>query len=205
MESGRESVTESKRESGTFEAYAIEVPAKVIEPDGFVPIKMVDPYHSYVIIDPPGDVLSPYALDFWGTDQGGLLLVCPTKGTGEVRILLPLGVAAGEYGFTGHFFNFWDNSPLFRVSGKFTVAEGPKTDCGHYTLRNVPNPERVDPSERLAVCAECPANDNGVCLECGCVLENKASQRGETCPLGKWPSVGLLEVPEVPKKKGKKS
>ena len=188
--------------------HVIQVPKYVISPDGDIPIRMVDPFRSYCEIEPPDDMFSPYVIDFWGTDQGALLLVHPVLDEAEVRILFPLGAEPGTYQYDAHFFHFETGAPLFKEQGSFDVAQGKKKDCGCHTLKTLPKHEHDHglAEKRLSVCAGCDENENGVCLACGCVLKHKAGVLHESCPLGKWPSnEELLQVPDVPKKKGKKS
>ena len=44
--------------------------------------------------------------------------------------------------------------------------------------------ETVD--ERWATCSNCPKNDRGICLDCGCHLSAKVRLAGESCPDGQW-------------------
>lgn len=42
---------------------------------------------------------------------------------------------------------------------------------------------------RLALCMVCPSRNEGVCGECGCPVEKKASWPHEQCPIGHWHQV----------------
>ena len=39
---------------------------------------------------------------------------------------------------------------------------------------------------RLDICNDCDRLQDGMCLECGCPVDAKASWRSEGCPLKKW-------------------
>lgn len=39
---------------------------------------------------------------------------------------------------------------------------------------------------RLAVCAECDALQNGICVQCGCFAELRAAKKAMNCPMQYW-------------------
>lgn len=41
-------------------------------------------------------------------------------------------------------------------------------------------------AKRLTVCSGCPFENNGTCMECGCILAEKARMSTEDCPQGYW-------------------
>ena len=40
--------------------------------------------------------------------------------------------------------------------------------------------------QRLQICMECEALQNGTCMECGCFVEMRAARRDMNCPLFRW-------------------
>ena len=40
--------------------------------------------------------------------------------------------------------------------------------------------------QRLQICMECEALQNGTCMECGCFVEMRAARRDMCCPLFQW-------------------
>ena len=36
--------------------------------------------------------------------------------------------------------------------------------------------------ERLNICNSCPYKEEGVCILCGCIIEDKVKDPGESCP-----------------------
>lgn len=40
--------------------------------------------------------------------------------------------------------------------------------------------------QRLQICTECDALQNGTCMECGCFVEMRAARRDMNCPLFQW-------------------
>lgn len=41
-------------------------------------------------------------------------------------------------------------------------------------------------AKRLTVCSGCPFENSGVCMECGCILAEKARMSTENCPQNYW-------------------
>ena len=58
------------------------------------------------------------------------------------------------------------------------------------TYRSVMSEElRVEDAayeQRLELCTECEALQNGTCMECGCFVEMRAARRDMNCPLFRW-------------------
>ena len=40
--------------------------------------------------------------------------------------------------------------------------------------------------QRLKICIECEALQNGTCMECGCFVEMRAARRDMNCPVFRW-------------------
>jgi hypothetical protein len=41
-------------------------------------------------------------------------------------------------------------------------------------------------AKRLTICGSCPFENNGVCMQCGCILAEKARMSTEQCPNNYW-------------------
>ena len=119
--------------------------------------------------------------------------------------VLPEDAPAGLTSFNGHLFNH-DGQVKAIISGEFEIpaAADRKVQeyrfCGDLLTLEEPVPGRAE------ICAECPANEEGVCLECGCLLSSKMSKPYEKCPIGKWGPVDIeIAAPEATAKPVRKS
>lgn len=41
-------------------------------------------------------------------------------------------------------------------------------------------------ANRLTICSNCPFENNGTCMQCGCILAEKARMSTEECPNDYW-------------------
>jgi len=41
-------------------------------------------------------------------------------------------------------------------------------------------------AERLTICSKCPFENSGTCMQCGCILAEKARMSTEQCPNDYW-------------------
>lgn len=172
-------------ESGYFEAHQIVVPRKFCSEETGIPnFQQVDPHRSLVVVsfnEVQGD------LDFVGDPEVGALLAnAPDLNNAHISILLPLGSATGFYEFHGFFYEKNTSEIVWEPTGNFIVESDDIVDCGCHTLGSVIHEVSDAVDSRLAICAECPSNVEGVCMECGCLLSYKTTQKAESCPLGKW-------------------
>lgn len=64
-----------------------------------------------------------------------------------------------------------------------------------YIMSGFKNLTDTQKQERLNICESCDSmnKDNKTCNECGCYLDIKTGWATESCPLGKWNALPILE------------
>jgi nucleoside 2-deoxyribosyltransferase len=173
----------SKFESGYFTAAKIPVPRDICDERGLPHFQQVNPHASFCQVTE--DNGTTWAIDFIGNADGALLLVAMPDET-FVRILMPVDTDPATYAYRAYFYGQNSNVVAYQHDGVFAVELGPKEDCGCRTLGTIQQAGLEAADERLAICADCPFNIDGVCAECGCVLEHKVRAGHDSCPIGKW-------------------
>lgn len=62
-----------------------------------------------------------------------------------------------------------------------------------FQLKTVWTERKRISKERLAVCGNCDRFSDGLCDECGCVMDIKTMFPDSECPLNKWVTEGIEE------------
>lgn len=52
--------------------------------------------------------------------------------------------------------------------------------------QDVQNKMNLLQNDRLKICKECKYNNNGMCMDCLCVIKLKVKIKSTSCPQGKW-------------------
>ncbi len=52
--------------------------------------------------------------------------------------------------------------------------------------QDVQNKMSLSQSDRLKICKKCKYNNNGMCMDCFCVIKLKVKIKSTSCPQGKW-------------------
>ena len=56
----------------------------------------------------------------------------------------------------------------------------------NHALHGFPKSNKTELKRRLEICTACTEHYNGMCMQCGCIVELKAGWKDQRCPLNKW-------------------
>lgn len=169
-----------------YPAHTLHLSAAASNPDGSCNVLQTAKSHVRVTFNGLTD-----ELDFYNW----LVLYHHKDGSWDVFVCLDPKAPEGEYSFVASVYAKDGRTLLNSDIGTFTAVPVKDRELKKYYFPDQSNrgegihvPLAVI-EKRFDICKGCDANHDGTCMECGCLINNKAWILDDACPRGLWERV----------------